>query len=82
MKGKKAMAPIIATGLLMMFSIIIGIIAMNVGSGYIEKQEQQATGDDYTKQASILKEQFLNDEITAFEYEEKKAELDKTYKER
>jgi flagellin-like protein len=41
MKGKKAISPLVATVLLIVFSLILGTITMNLGKAYIEGMDTQ-----------------------------------------
>jgi flagellin-like protein len=45
--GKKAVSPLVATILLILFAVILGIIIMNIGGTYLaEKAPQQAEKAD------------------------------------
>ena len=51
-KGKKAVSPLVATVLLIVFSLILGTITMNIGKAYIEgiTDIEQEEKDDSLKQ--------------------------------
>jgi uncharacterized membrane protein len=42
---KKAMTPIMATTILVVFAIILGIIIMNIGGTYLEEKEKPVKAD-------------------------------------
>jgi flagellin-like protein len=41
--GKKAVSPLVATILLIVFAMVLGIIVMNVGGSYLALEEPQQT---------------------------------------
>lgn len=44
--GKKAVSPLVATVLLILFAVILGIIIMNIGGTYLTEKPQQAEKAD------------------------------------
>lgn|GEM_PF-1999524 len=43
--NKKAVSPLVATILLIVFAMILGVIVMNVGASYLASGEQKAAED-------------------------------------
>lgn len=39
--GKKAVSPLVATMLLIVFAMVLGIVVMNVGASYIALEEEE-----------------------------------------
>ena len=69
--SKKALTPLAATFVLLVFCLAIGVAVMSFGEAYIGQDGQEIT--DNANEMGILKEQFMNDEISAEEYERRKA---------
>ncbi len=82
--NKKALSPLVATILLVLFSLIIGTITMNWGKSYVEKIEEEPKIRESAIIISIkdidtpLKElqiQYITGKITKEEYLKKEKEL-------
>jgi hypothetical protein len=71
--NKRALTPIAATFVLLLFSIALGILIMSFGESFIEEHENPEVA--HYDELHALKEQFLNEEITAEEYGARKAEI-------
>ncbi|MBU2561056.1 MAG: hypothetical protein KKD17_02080 [Nanoarchaeota archaeon] len=69
----KKISPLLATMMLLAFSLSLSMVVMKYSAKFMPEHEEPA--EDISK----LKMQFLNDEITAFEYEERKKALEEGY---
>lgn len=72
MMNKKAVSPLVATGLLIIFAIVIGIVVMNLSKSYVEKigVEQEETEEAPGECSPLLELQlrYVRGEITKEEY--------------
>jgi len=82
--NKKALSPLVATILLVVFALVIGIITMNWGKSYVEKIKEEPKEFESAVIISIkdidtpLKElqlQHITGKITKEEYIEKEKDL-------
>lgn len=86
LSNRKALSPLIATILLVVFALLIGTITMNWGRSYVEKIKEEPKVDFFESSVVInikdidtpLKElqiQYITGRITRTEYIEKEKEL-------
>ncbi len=89
MMNKKAISPLVATFLLVVFALIIGTVAMNWGKNYVGGVSKQQTGeetleetitinpDDVDTPLKKLQVEYITGKISEEEYVEKQKELTK-----
>ncbi len=83
-RTKKALSPLVATMLLVVFALVIGTITMNWGKSYVEKIKEEPTGvgdvfgsaviisvKDIDTPLKELQIQYITGKITKEEYLEK-----------
>ena len=85
-KNKKALSPLVATILLVVFAVVIGTITMNWGKSYVEKIKEEPATETFDSAMIIsikdidtpLKElqiQYITGKITKEQYIEKEKPL-------
>lgn len=84
--NRKALSPLIATLLLVVFAIVVGAITMSWGKGYVEKIEHKEPVEkiessivisikDINTPLKDLQIKYITDQISEEEYLEKEKEL-------
>jgi flagellin-like protein len=75
--NKKAISPLFATFLLLVFAIILGTIVMNIGRDYVEGivEIEEPTIEELQSPLEILNVRYAKGEITTAEYEEMKSRI-------
>jgi len=83
--SKKALSPLVATVLLVIFALVIGTITMNWGKAYVEKAgDEKAPASILVRVSSlddplkVLQIKYITGEISKEEYFEKEKELFKS----
>jgi len=64
--NKKALSPLMATVLLVVFALVIGTVTMNVGKSYVEKEivsESKEDTESFQSAIVISIDDFLGDEL-------------------
>lgn len=76
--NKKALTPITATALLMLFAIALGTVVMNWSKNYITNvsEEKTVSTEKICDPLSALKLRYVNHEITDVQYKDLKKTLD------
>ena len=61
--NKKALSPLMATILLVVFALVIGMVTMNLGKGYVEETEHETGEGDGRGSVVINVDDVLEDEL-------------------
>ena len=78
--NKRAVSPLVATGLLIVFAIVIGVIVMNLSKSYVEQIADEEEVIEETEVGGcnplqILQISYADGEISEQEYNQRKTTL-------